>query len=86
MPIAKVSAKGWIVILADYRKRYHIQSGDKVQIIDYGSGMSIIPHLDNPVKNAKGILKGDSSLIGSLLVERKKERTKDNGRGKSICS
>ena len=67
MPIATLSTKGWIVIPADYRRRYHLEPGDKVQIIDYGGGLSIVPNLENTVKNAKGLLKGSPSLLESLL-------------------
>jgi len=74
MSTAKVSAKGWIVIPADIRKRYGIEPGDEVQIIDYGGSLGIVPKLADPVEDACGILADDGpSLTQELLRERRRE-------------
>ena len=36
MPSAIISAKGWIVIPAEYRKKHRLEPGTKVDIVDYG--------------------------------------------------
>jgi len=45
MPKVKVSSKGWIVIPADIRRRYGIEPGDEVHIVDYGGSLGIVPKL-----------------------------------------
>ena len=34
---ATVSAKGWIVIPAELRRKYHIEPGGQIRIVDYGA-------------------------------------------------
>lgn len=77
MATTKLSAKGWVVIPAELRKKYHLRAGDQVRIVDYGGGMAIVPALDDPVKEAKGMLKGRGSLTKGLLAERLKERRRE---------
>ncbi len=38
MASARISAKGRIVIPAPLRKKYRLQPGDQVRIVDYGGG------------------------------------------------
>ena len=74
MPAVKVSAKGWIVIPAEIRKRYGIKPGDEVHIVDYGGTLGIVPKLEDPVEDAYGALAGKGpSLTEALLRERKRE-------------
>lgn len=68
-----VSAKGWIVIPKEIRKRYGIKPGDRVHVVDYG-GIYIIPALEDPVKEMRGMFKGEPSLTKGLLEDRQAER------------
>ena len=69
-----ISMKGWIVIPKDIREKYKLKGGDRVDVVDYGGIISIIPIPDNPIKDTAGILKKGTSLTKALLSERKKER------------
>lgn len=81
MPTVKVSAKGWIVIPADIRKRYDIEPGDEVCIIDYGGSLGIVPLLDDPVAEACGILADEGpSLTRELVRERRRELEREEAR------
>ncbi len=80
MPMVTVSSKGWVVIPAAYRGKYHVHPGSRVEIVDYGGGMSLVPALDNPLRDAQGLLKGRRSLTGELLQERVRERRREAGR------
>ena len=78
MPAVKVSAKGWIVIPADIRKRYGIKPGDKVHIVDYAGTLVIVPKLKDPVNDALGIFVDDGpSLTEELLKERRREAERE---------
>ncbi len=68
-----VSAKGWVVIPADLRKKYGIKPGSKLQFVDYGGAMELIPVPDNPIEAAAGMLKGNKSLTQALLEEHRHE-------------
>ena len=74
MPAVKVSAKGWIVIPAEIRRRYGIKPGDEVHIVDYAGTLVVVPKLEHPVDDAFGILAGDGPrLTEELLRERREE-------------
>ena len=74
MTVAIVSAKGWIVIPSELRKRYNLRAGARVTLVDYGGVLSIVPAMTDPVAEAAGMLKGERSLTGALLAERARER------------
>lgn len=77
-----VSNKGWVVIPAELRKKYNLLPGTEVVIVDYGGVLSIIPALDNPIKQGRGLLKGLPSLTRDLLKERAQERSREERRMK----
>ncbi len=77
MTVATISAKGWIVIPNELRKRYGLRTGDKVALVDYGGVLSIVPALTDPVEEAAGSLRGDRSLTRALLAERAEERARE---------
>ena len=70
MAVATVSSKGWVVIPVDLRKKYGLQPGKQVIIVDYGNMLAVMPLLQNPVEDSVGLLKGDSSLTDALRGER----------------
>ena len=74
MATVTISSKGWIVIPAEYRKKYDLRTGDQVRLVDYGGVLTIVPALKDPVKQARGMLKGKTSLTKALLEERDKEQ------------
>jgi len=75
---AKVSAKGWIVIPAELRRKYHIEPGRNVRIVDYGGVLGLVPALEDPVRDGRGALAGSTSLTGALLEERRRERQRES--------
>ena len=77
MPVAKISAKGWVVIPAEIRHKYDLRPGDKVNIVDYGGGISILPVPRDPIAHGLGLLAGGSSLTEALLKERAEERRRE---------
>lgn len=80
MHTATVSAKGWIVIPKIYRQKYGLEPGRKVQVVDYGGGLSIIPLMGDPVGDGFGALRrfgGNESWTETLLQERAEERERE---------
>jgi len=69
-----VSEKGWIVIPAQLRKKYNLQPGTEVSVVDYGGVLCLVPAMPKPVQQAAGMLKGRTSLTRALLAEHRKER------------
>lgn len=77
-----VSEKGWVVIPADLRKKYSLQPGTEVQVVDYGGVLALVPGLSDPVRQAAGMLKGRKSLTRALLAEHQAEKRKEKTRGR----
>jgi AbrB family looped-hinge helix DNA binding protein len=73
MATVKTLSKGQIVIPADIRKKYHIEPGTEIQIMEYGGIIYLIPPVQDPIKAACGILPLKPSLSEKLLRERGKE-------------
>jgi AbrB family looped-hinge helix DNA binding protein len=76
---AKVSTKGWIVIPKDLRKKYGLEKGTQVQVVDYGDVLALIPLPDDPVEALHGMLEHGPSLTADLLEERARERSREEG-------
>ena len=68
-----VSNKGWVVIPAEFRKKYRLQPGSKVRMVDYGGVLAVVPELEDAVAQGYGMLKGTGSLTQALLREHRKE-------------
>jgi len=76
MDTGTISAKGWVVIPQDLRRRYRLKRGDKVHFIDYGGVVAIVPVSLNPLQEAAGMLKGNGSLVQALLESRREDLSK----------
>ncbi|MBU2610645.1 MAG: AbrB/MazE/SpoVT family DNA-binding domain-containing protein [Chloroflexi bacterium] len=69
----KLSQKGWVVIPTVLRKKYGLKTGARLQVVDYGGVLGLIPAADNPVEAAAGMLRGGDSLTEALLAEHRRE-------------
>ncbi len=78
MPYATVSAKGWIVIPKEIRKRHGLKKGDRVHVDDLGGEIiTIIPVAEDPIAAGRGMLKGGPSMTKALLEDRAWELEKE---------
>jgi AbrB family looped-hinge helix DNA binding protein len=73
MSTVKTFAKGQIVIPAEMRKKYHIEPGTELQIMEYGGIIYLVPPVEDPIKAAQGSLPSRPSLAGQLLRERRSD-------------
>lgn len=82
MSLLTISSKGWVVIPAELREKYRLKPGAQVRVVDYGGVLAIVPLLEQPIAQAKGSLKGKTSLTRALLDDRARERRRDSIRGR----
>ena len=81
MAVVTVSQKGWVVIPAALRSKYHWKSGDRVKVVDYGGVVSLVPVLRSPEDEGAGSLRARGrSLVGALCRTRVKERRRGRAR------
>ncbi|MGD9049573.1 MAG: AbrB/MazE/SpoVT family DNA-binding domain-containing protein [Anaerolineae bacterium] len=81
MQTATVSAKGWIVIPKSIREKHGLKKGSRVQVLDYGEILAIVPLPDDPIEALHGMFEGQPSLTGELLAERELERAREEKTG-----
>ena len=70
MPIVRASTKGQIVIPARLRRKYRIEKGTRVNIIDGDGEIILRPVLQQAVVEAKGLFRGGPSSLAELQRER----------------
>ncbi|MEA3350059.1 MAG: AbrB/MazE/SpoVT family DNA-binding domain-containing protein [Chloroflexota bacterium] len=70
----KVSQKGWVVIPVALRKKYLLEPGTNLKVVDYGGVLALIPVLGDPIEEAAGMLEGESSMTQALLDDRMAEQ------------
>jgi AbrB family looped-hinge helix DNA binding protein len=73
MTASTVSKKGWVVIPAHLRRKYGLEPGSRVRIVDYGGVLAIVPGAQDPVRQGAGMLKTEKSLTRILLLEHRAE-------------
>lgn len=73
MATTTVSAKGWVVIPQEIRRRYGLKKGDRVHVIDYGGVLAIVPASKDPIAEGLGMLRGGPSMTKALLEDRRRE-------------
>ena len=74
-----VTVRGQTAVPAEIRHKYHIKKQTKLEWVDDGKVITVIPVPDNPIKYARGMLKG-TGLTKSLLKARAEERRMENKR------
>jgi len=52
MSVVTVSQKGWVVIPAELRQKYHWNRGDRVKVVDYGGVVSLCRFWKTPKTKA----------------------------------
>ena len=70
MTTAKVSMKGEIELPAAIRRKYGIDAGKEVEILDFGKEIVIVPV---PKKSAKGFIKFKRS-VSEIISDNKKQK------------
>jgi AbrB family looped-hinge helix DNA binding protein len=74
MQSAKVSAKGWVVIPKVLREKHGLEKGVRVQVVDFGDVLALVPLAADPVEALHGMLEEGPSLTSDLLAERARGR------------
>ena len=80
MHTATISTKGWVVIPKELREKFGLKKGTRVQVMDYGDLLALVPLPDDPVGALHGMLEGGPSLTADLLAERARERAREERR------
>lgn len=74
--VSRVTSKGQVVIPKKLRQKYSIEPSCKIRWIEKGDGILMVPESENPIKAAKGMLKG-AGLLKSLAESKKQDKQKE---------
>jgi len=80
-----VTTRGRIVIPARLRRKLDIKPGTKVCFIEHGSDILFQPVTKEYVPSVCGISKNTKSATGDLLIERKKDREREQAMFGRLC-
>ncbi|HEY8885605.1 MAG TPA: AbrB/MazE/SpoVT family DNA-binding domain-containing protein [Chloroflexota bacterium] len=82
MSASKMSAKGWVVIPKEMRRKYGLAPGTSVEVVDYGGVLAIVPVAADPVAALDGMFSdhGGKPWTEELLEERRREREREDRR------
>lgn len=73
MPV-KVSTKGQLVLPAELRKKYEIEAGKEVEILDFGGEIVIVPV---PETRGRGFVKFKRKLDEIIAEYKEEEKRKE---------
>ena len=74
---AKVSLRGQTVIPAALRQKYHILPNSRIEFLDAGGEIVLVPVPENGFKVARGFLKNKGISMKDLWACRRKERARE---------
>ena len=74
--LSTISAKGQTVIPAEIRKRHGLKPNVRLQWIDDGNVLTVVPIFEDPIASFRGKSKG-KGLVQALLRGRKEERERE---------
>ena len=71
--VSTVTSRGQTAIPAVIRRRYNIKAHTRLEWIDDGHTITVLPIPADPIKALRGRIK-NVNLVGALLKERQEER------------
>ena len=72
-----VTVRGQTAVPAKLRRKYQIKNHTMLEWMDDGKVITVMPVSENPIKYARGLLRG-TGVSKSLLKARAKERKLEN--------
>ena len=76
--MAKVSSKGQIVLPVELRRKYKIEAGSEVAIVDYAGALYLVPIPEgDALGHLRGLLKDTGYSSEQFIAERRAERDRE---------
>jgi AbrB family looped-hinge helix DNA binding protein len=69
-----VTTKGQLVIPSKLRRKYSIKAGTQVAFLEQENGLVLQPLTPDFIRSLRGSLRGEPSVLKTLLEDRKRER------------
>ena len=78
--IVKVSSKGQIVLPAELRRKYGIEAGSRLGIVEYAGAIYLVPTSEDPIEELRGMLAGTGYSSEEFVAERRAERDREEAK------
>ena len=76
---SKVTSKGQVVIPKRLRVKYGIRSATAIRWVEKDQGILMVPESEDPIVEARGMLKG-SGILKAYLQEKRLEKQREDER------
>jgi len=76
---SKVTSKGQVVIPKKLRVKYGIRSSTAIRWVEKDQGILMVPESEDPIVEARGMLKG-SGILKAYLKEKRLEKQREDER------
>jgi len=76
---SKVTSKGQVVIPKRLRVKYGIRSSTAIRWVEKDQGILMVPESEDPIVEARGMLKG-SGILKAYLKEKRLEKQREDER------
>jgi AbrB family looped-hinge helix DNA binding protein len=74
----RVSSKGQIVLPAEIRKKYGLEAGSELVLVEWSGTIHLVPVSDDPIGELRGLARGVPGFSSEeFLAERHRERDRD---------
>lgn len=83
MDVNKISSKGQIVIPVALREKYGLKANSSIRVLEIDGHIAVIPIPEDPIKAAKGMLRGGQAAarhMADIRAEEQEIERKKRGR------
>ncbi|MRR11561.1 AbrB/MazE/SpoVT family DNA-binding domain-containing protein [bacterium] len=78
--VVTVSSKGQIVLPVELRRKYGLDAGSRLSVVDLAGALYLVPVSKDPLTELAGMLKGVAGFSSeAFLEERRDERDRESG-------
>lgn len=77
MKTVRVSSKGQIVLPASIRKKYGLEPGSELSLVEWAGTIHLVPVSRDPWGDLRGMLAGTGYSTEQFLEERRAERDRE---------
>ena len=84
MAVSMVSTRGQAVIPMEIRRKYGLEKNSKIEWIDIGNAIMVLPQGKDLIESSFGILKESKVSVADLLKSHKMDRKMDEDKARRL--
>ena len=80
MASSRVSTRGQAVIPAKIRRKYGLKKNTKIEWVDIGNAILVLPQDEDVIEGSFGMLKESKVSVNDLLLAREEDKKKERAK------